>query len=342
VLKPGFFEAALPLFLFGGFMYLLFSSTVTRMFLLRIQFQSPWPETTFEGAIAEDRSLILMGLPRSGKTAALDELRRSGRIHYINLAEMVPKCLAAESAQLRVQRNPVAEPVIVLDHFEFNCQLPEANRVKLEILEWLAHEPGKRVLIVTAIDPEFYLHRGPIDDAGSPEGFAPGEYLDRWMAALASFDLRRLPLPTMVRNSYYHQFLWTVCSRSERVALYQLARDGWPNHQNWRALDHLLKRGLIERTPVIRFVDEEFRNYVCTVVGPADVTLWEREESITVWDGVRIAFYILALGGVVAVSVYHQQEVLAVFTTLLGIVPALGKLFSGMGRGDKAAKGGAA
>jgi hypothetical protein len=255
---------------------------------------------------------------------------------------MVPKCLAAESAQLRVQRNPVAEPVIVLDHFEFNCQLPEPNRVKLEILEWLAHEPGKRVLIVTAIDPEFYLHRGPIDDAGSPEGFAPGEYLDRWMAALASFDLRRLPLPTMVRNSYYHQFLWTVCSRSERVALYQLARDGWPNHQNWRALDHLLKRGLIERTPVIRFVDEEFRNYVCTVVGPADVTLWEREESITVWDGVRIAFYILALGGVVAVSVYHQQEVLAVFTTLLGIVPALGKLFSGMGRGDKAAKGGAA
>ncbi len=342
-LQPGFWEAAIPLAVIGWLMYLLFRSTIARMFLLHVNFDAPWPETSFEEAIAADHNLILVGLPRTGKTVMLEELRKAGKIYHIDLAELAPKWLAAESQQVHVQRNEIAEPAIVLDHFEYNCQDPEVNRVKLEILEWLAHAPGKRVLIVTAIDPAFYLHPGPLDDAGSPEGFAPGKYLDRWMAILAGFDLKRLPPPTAQRNGYYYQLLWAVCSRSERVALYQLARYGWPNHQNWRALNHLLKRGLIERTPVIRIADEGFRNHIRTVVGQKDVTIWERDESITVWDGVRIAFYILAVGAVVAVSVYHQQQVLAVITTLLGVVPALGKVFrDSLGRSaDKAAKGGA-
>jgi hypothetical protein len=230
---------------------------------------------------------------------------------------------------------------VVLDHFEFQCQDPESNRVKLELLEWLAHQPSKRVLIVTALDPVFYLFPGPIDDAGAPEGFAPGKYLDRWLAVFSGFEVRRLPVPAACHNDFYYQLVWAVCSRSERVALYQLARDGWPNHQNARALEHLLQRGLIKRTPVFRIADGCFRTYIRNVVGQTDVTVWEQGETITVWDGARIAFYILAVGVIVAVSIYNQQQVLAVLTTLLGVIPALGKVFRdsiGSG-GDKPSKG---
>ncbi len=338
VLKPGFWETVIPLIVVGGFMYLLFGSTIDRMFLLRVAFEEPWPEISPAEAVGLDRNLILSCLPRPGQSFPLAGVGKPGEIFPIDLAEWVPKWMAAEAKKAEVQRNQIDERVILLDHFEFQCQDPEVNRIKLEILEWLIHQPGKRVLIVTAIDPVLYLFPGPFNDAKATEGFSPGKYLERWFAALTGFDRMRLSLPQAsaaghwaddtCTRPFYYQLLWADCSRSERVALYQLAHDGLPNHQNWRALNHLLRRGLIERTPVIRIADDSFCNYILTVVRRDDIDIWERGESITMWDGVRIAFWVLAAGFVVAISIYNQQQVVALITTLVAVVPALGKLFS--------------
>jgi len=333
-LQPAWWQVVLPLIGGGLLLFPLFRSTVSRLFLLNVRTTPKWKSGSLIEALGWGGNMILLGMPRSGKTKTLEEMRAAGKIHYIDLAHVI----------WWAQEGGVAfdQKVVVLDHFEYECQDPEVNRIKLEILEELAHRPDKRVVIATSINPSFYLHRGPLDDANAPEGFAPGKYLHRWLTALAGFSTVRLDAPSE-RGSHDYQLLWAACSRSERVALYHLAVDGWANHRNEDALDHLEHRGLVIKTPVVKIADDRFRNYIRDTVTPSDLAVWERGEGTSVWDGLRIGFYILAVGGVVAVAIYHQQQAIALITTLLSILPGVAKLFLGRGKaGDAAgaAKGG--
>jgi hypothetical protein len=328
-------QAIQPIYLFAGlgFLVLVFfwiRRTVGQMFILNVEVRDSWPKVRLDSIAEIDHNFVLVGLPCSHKSQKIKELEPQGVLR-IDLSQFIPEVLASPEPQA-YQQHTIDKPIIALDHFEYRCEDPEVNRIKLELLEWLTHLGGKKIAIFTTIDPTYYLGGGLIDDIESPEGFAPGRYLDRWVFLMAAFRVRSLDLHHTAQSDQYYRLLWATCSRSERVALHQLARDGWPNHRNWRALDHLRKRGLILRrknSPVWEIYDPLFRKHIRDSVNKKTLTAWQSGEATTAIDGFRIGAGILASGVVIAVLLYNQQQILAAIAAGVSALAPLAKLLAG-------------
>src|SRR5262249_55769373 len=146
VLQPlPFFLAVVPLqlVLLGG-MYYSVRSTLRKMFLIDTELPSALPEISLREAINRKGHLVLLGLPCSEKTRMLE----------------AEKCITVVDAALFLQgKQPAPDPasaIVAIDHFEFDMDDDAANCKKLDLLEQLVRNK-QRVLIITTIDPLFYL-----------------------------------------------------------------------------------------------------------------------------------------------------------------------------------------
>jgi hypothetical protein len=295
-----FLDAALLILGIGIAAFFLLRATIRRLFLTDFKADEPWPEIQLTPGLKIDHNLILIGLPFSGKTQAF-----TGRkdLHMIDLAEV----LGGDRASVR----QVTEPIVVLDHFAFGCNDPESNRRKLEMVERFVFRNAKTVVILTTIDPLFYAETGTgVGTRPSLDALAPGEDMDRWTKALMTFNTLRVSgTPTKPGPAYY-RILWSTCTKRERMALYQLANEGWANCQNQSALKHLIKRGLIETGPGLRICDENFREFIRQWVSSEDQRGWERQDEISAWDGLKAAFFVSAGLSVGAIALLYGQQVM--------------------------------
>lgn len=268
-----------------------------------------WPDD-----LKIDRNLILIGLPASGKTQALKSRKD---LHVIDLAAVLGGGW--------VSARQVSEPVVVLDDFAFGCNDPELNRRKLEIVEQFLFRDAKTVIILTTIDPLFYLEAGT-GVAGHPslDALGPGEQLDRWTKALMTFTTFKVSGTPAAAGAAYYRVLWSTCTKRERVALYQLANEGWANCQNQIALKHLVKRELIETRPRFQISDENFCRFIRQSVSSEDRREWEREDEISSWDGLKAAFFVSAGLIVGAIALLYGQQVMGfVVAGASAIAPAI-------------------
>jgi hypothetical protein len=261
-----------------------------------------------------DRNLILIAQPFSGLTKAFS---KRDNLRVIDLAA----ALREDSFHL----GQVAEPVVVLDHFAFACNDPAANRRKLDILEQLVYFQGKTVVILTTIDPLFYLEAGPgLGAHPSLDALAPGEEMERWNKALFNFKTVRVANAPAKTGPEYYRILWSTCTKRERVALYQLAFEGWANCQNQSALKHLVKRGMIETAPEFRICDEAFCDFIRQSVGKQDRKSWERQDEISSWDGLKAALVVsVGLAGGAIALIYGQQAIGFVVAGVGALAPVI-------------------
>ena len=312
-LRPaGFFYAALLLIAAGAFF--LLRATIQRLFVTDFRPDEPWPEVLIDPPPPLDRNLILIAQPFSGLTKAFS---KRDNLRVIDLAA----ALREDSFHL----GQVAEPVVVLDHFAFACNDPAANRRKLDILEQLVYFQGKTVVILTTIDPLFYLEAGPgLGAHPSLDALAPGEEMERWNKALFNFKTVRVANAPAITGPEYYRILWSTCTKRERVALYQLAFEGWANCQNQSALKHLVKRGMIETAPEFRICDEAFCDFIRQSVGKQDRKSWERQDEISSWDGLKAALVVsVGLAGGAIALIYGQQAIGFVVAGVGALAPVI-------------------
>lgn len=329
------------------------------------------PLPTWDPDACRTGNLLIIGHPRSGKSACAAGLAES---RILDLAQM--------STPGRWALEAIAEPTVIVDHFEFDLDNPDACLSKLRLLEQLLYVRKRRVVLLSTVDPMFYLVAGAPEiltvSGEHPE--SPQRLLDRWSGVLSHFQkiqpddfpdehwrrllkqnprtgwqrallrlvirecahtaqlrqiglslveehLDRGPIPAgqvleelRERADAYYRVLWSTCTRTERLVLYQLSQDGWANPQNGNAIRQLLRRRIIRRESCLQIMNQTFRRFVQTAQCPEEVARWEEEERHSSWSAVK-----LALGTAIAVFfawlLYSQREILQVG---MGYIAALG------------------
>jgi hypothetical protein len=165
------------------------TSLVRKIFLTDVQ--PPSESTDFGWTSASDvtGNYLVLGLAESGKTRDLLSIPGILPEDQIDLRLRL-KSLTSETAF----PNPSSPgAVVVVDHFEFNLNDPKANLTRLALLEHLLYETDCRILLVSSVDPLFFLTEGApgvITDPADTE--LSRRLLDRWARVLCNFQKVRV------------------------------------------------------------------------------------------------------------------------------------------------------
>jgi hypothetical protein len=287
-------------------------STLRKIFLLDVDLGNPWPALDTLDDLPKSKDLILLREVWSEEVSALAQC--TDEFYSVNLV--------TTSQTGTIDWESVAQPAVILDHFEIGLDVRETRRRKRQLLERLIFgcHNRKAVVIVSTIDLQFYVENA--------SQLTKARELDAWGAVLAGFSLVRLKDETPSEKESYYRALWSTSTWNEQLALHQLAKTGWANHKNQVALRHLFLRGIIVRNPVFMFTDEGFRRFVAGRTESDDRRQWHVGESGNVWEGLRIMFLVI-LGGVVAtVLFFNQQDILAYITTGISVFTPVSKLLA--------------
>jgi hypothetical protein len=346
VLRPQDFLDRTGLLILGllAAVFLSIRSSITNMFLLKWQLDEPdpgrekratwnlsrWTTTTLQDAIKTNKNSILVGLPGTGKTAALADTAED--VEIVDVVSTIDGPLPW-----------VSRKTVVVDHFEHLMSDPAALQWKLDLLERLLGS-AERIIIVTTVDPVFFLNSTGDELTAEGENPLAAADLSRWARVLNKFQVYRLAggKPTMAPQFYY-RLLWSSCTWSEKVSLLGLAENCWPNHKNYEALHHLWNRGIVEMSPTFRLADHDFARFVSGNVTTPERRVWKLHDATGIWDGLRTMFIVLLLGGVAAVLFFSQKDTLGIVTGAVGALTAATKVIAdlrGVGRAggkDKAA-----
>lgn len=221
------------------------------------------------------------------------------------------------------------KPIVAVNHFDYEQDDPDISHVKLDLLERLANiHPSKVVVLVTAIDPVFAIDGGGgLGVRQARQRAAPDRVLDRWIRVLVPFKRYRLKAVTRRDPDVDHRLLWSALTTVEQVAVYQLAHEGWANHKNIAAFDQLRRREIICDVP-FRFANAAFRSFVLRTVSIDDRRAWEKQDVASLWDGVRLMFFVLAIGLVIAMLFFNQQSIPGVIVSAGAVLAGFTKLLS--------------
>lgn len=160
---------------------------------------------------------------------------------------------------------------------------------------------------------------------GAPESPLSEEQIIQFVGAHAGAEYRRR---------------WSLCTRDERLILYQLANGLMMNTRNIEPLEHLMRRGYIVRNPRWSIANQSFARFVRTAESEAVYLDWMEASQRGLWQFVKvplIGFAFAALG----IIIYSTQEginsVLALATGILTLIPLLLRnlsLVKGAGEGQ--------
>jgi hypothetical protein len=256
------------------------------------------------------------------ETNASATLRARKDLHVIDTAAMV-KAIGWPTV-------PAGVTGVLLDHFAYRMDDASSNDRKLEFIERLRRKhPDVMIVILSTVDPLFYF--GVVADAEQvpdPELAVRRAEQGRWTSALDGFVRYRVD-EEVERNgdALRARLPWWACTTNEKLALYQLAHDGWANPKNRAALLQLERRGIITGRPY-RFVDPAFGRFVLEEVGKRERRSWEQHLDVNIWEGIRLMFVVLFLGVVAALLFFNQQSILGYVVTAAGLLTPLTRLLS--------------
>ena len=131
----------------------------------------------------------------------------------------------------------------------------------------------------------------------------------------------------------HYQTLWTYCSKTDRLLLYRLAREGWVNWKMKDSVRSLIRRRLVVADPNFRLMNESFRRFVLQAERPEVYLTWEKEESPSTWSKVRlpiIVFCLVLAGFFFATQREAFDQTIGILAALAASIPAVVKILGGM------------
>jgi hypothetical protein len=128
------------------------------------------------------------------------------------------------------------------------------------------------------IDQLYHPERYP--ESGAEHACALEESL-RWDNVLQKFECREVENIDAPRThpslaTVDHHRTWKLCTRSERLLLYDIARGRLANPRN-AAIDALIARGLLKLDPWPKVADESFENFVRTAESAEELAQWQQD-----------------------------------------------------------------
>lgn len=129
------------------------------------------------------KRLLILGHPKSGKSLSAGDVPDN---QIVDLAEM------AMTGHWEIPR-PMNR-VIILDHFEFCISDASISEKKLALLEGLTYVDHQHVIILSSIDPLYYLTRSSLDLVTTEKDdlARATQILDRWAVVLTPFAKREI------------------------------------------------------------------------------------------------------------------------------------------------------
>jgi hypothetical protein len=171
----------LLLFAAFGVLTLWIYFVTSRIFLANLH--SAPPLELWDPAEEDAKNLLILGHPKSGKRLSAEDIPGH---QIVDLAEMV----TTGNWKIPAPMNRV----IVLDHFEFHMDNAGSNLEKLGLLEHLTYVEHAHIVILSAIDPLYYLTSAGTETLcpEKPNLASAMQLLDRWAAVLTPFSKRQV------------------------------------------------------------------------------------------------------------------------------------------------------
>jgi hypothetical protein len=215
----------------------------------------------------EDVDRIMRGLRPVNVSA-------TAKVTRVNVAT---KALYTELAADRVIEGPV-----LLTNLDIALVDASRRRDILDALERLADNSQVQLLILcrrSPIDQLYHPERYP--ESGAEHACTLDESL-RWDNVLQKFECREIENMDAPRThpslaTVDHHRTWKLCTRSERLLLYDVARGRLANPRNEAVIDALLARGLLKLDPWPKIADESFADFVRTAESAEELAQWQRD-----------------------------------------------------------------
>jgi hypothetical protein len=184
--------ARVALVAFVGVMVLWFTNLAKMIFLTGVEGGAAIEIVYWEKVEDIKRDSLVIGLPRSGKSAQLRKLAGLDPRDFRDLRDLRSEDSSA-SKQYELERAESRSGVIVLDQFDFNMRDAAMNEKRLELVERLLDSPGNKLVLVSTVDPMYFLaeERETVLCDGKDAAKA-GILLERWARALDKFSRVRL------------------------------------------------------------------------------------------------------------------------------------------------------
>ena len=180
----------LVLFLAGLVFWL--TRLTRQIFLTKVE-SAPAIRTVDWRAVSDIKTnYLVIGRAQSGKTERLRALSGLDRDAWRNLRTEV-------AAMIKGQEQPNSSrrgSLMILDHFEFNIRDRACNLARLELIESLLYDAHCRLVIVSTVDPLYFLTEEAskvLSDGKDPE--EARRLVDRWARVLSNFTKVNLASP---------------------------------------------------------------------------------------------------------------------------------------------------
>ena len=211
--------ARMALLVFVGVMVVWLTNLAKMIFLTGVE-DAPAIEIVYWEKVEDiKRDSLVIGLPRSGKSAQLRKLAGLDQRDFRDLRDLRSGHSSA-SKQFELERAESRSGVIVVDQFDFNMRDPAMNEKRLELVETLLDAPDHKLVLVSTVDPMYFLaeERETVLCDGK-DVTKTGILLERWARALDKFARVRL------HNQVGDEFAGAVGKYFEREAKFvQFAR----------------------------------------------------------------------------------------------------------------------
>jgi hypothetical protein len=205
------------LFIYGFVLY----QVIRKLFALNRPNLLSWKELDI--AILTDNTIdnlhFVIGLPGAGKKEKVINLIKDGSINdkgnryilpggseisNVFIADLINIPDSANNADdvsiWKSYENEMYDPrykMVIVNHFEYNVQDTETNRIKLNLLERLMVKGNKRLILLSTIHPVAFLDSLQTPDTSDKTDnntSFPGQDLERWHILLGHYRIVIMPL----------------------------------------------------------------------------------------------------------------------------------------------------
>jgi hypothetical protein len=238
------------------------------------------------------------GLERDAVERILDAARPQGAEAPSEI-KVTRVNLATQALFTKLPEQGVTGPVLLTN---LDIALTDATRRRdiLVALERLVEDRRVQLLLHSRRSPlERLYHPERFPESGPDHMLTLDEAL-RWDNVLQKLDCTDLSHPERPRRHAHlsavdHHRTWKLCTRAERLLLYQLATDRLANPRNQAVIDALIAQGLVRLNPWPQIVDPEFEAFVRTAENSKDLAEWQREASRASGKRARTTIVTIAL-----------------------------------------------
>ncbi len=192
--------ARVILLVFLGVMVAWFTNLAKMIFLTNVEGASAIEMAHWKKTSDIKRDSLVIGLPRSGKSAQLKKLEDLDPRDFRDVRDLQAEHSSA-SKLYELEQPDSHSGIIILDQFDFNMRDPVMNQKRLELVESLLNTARHKLVLVATVDPMYFLTEERSNVLCEGKDITKTDILlERWARALDKFS--RVKLPNLVEDEF--------------------------------------------------------------------------------------------------------------------------------------------